>query len=118
MSNAHRSQNQYGMTNYIEVQITTTTQAEAERLSDVLLENRLAACVQISGPIQSNYTWEGKRESTPEFLCCVKTDQSLFQSLVETVRANHSYECPQIVAIPILTANDDYLDWMKSSLGQ
>ncbi len=104
------------MTSYIEVHITTASQDEAELLANVLIEKKLAACVQVSGPIQSHYVWEGQAESAQEWYCNAKTSQDLFSELAETVRANHSYKCPQIIALPILAGNQDYLDWMSEQL--
>ena len=101
------------MTSFIEIQITTATEEEAIRLGNVLVEAKLAACAQISGPIQSIYIWEGAKESAREWVCCLKSRESLFSELVEVVRKHHSYQCPQIVAVPILTASDDYLQWLE-----
>jgi len=104
------------MTSFLEIQITTATEDEAIRLGEVLVESELAACAQISGPIRSIYVWEGKRESSQEWVCCLKSQESLFPELVETVRKNHSFQCPQIIAVPILMATDDYLQWIETSL--
>ncbi len=104
------------MTSYIEVHITTASEDEAELLANVLIEKKLAACVQVSGPIRSHYIWEGRTESELEWCCNVKTALELFPALVETVRANHSYKCPQIIVLPILAGNQDYLDWMNEQL--
>jgi len=103
------------MTSFLEIHITTATEEEALRIGEILVDAKLAACAQISGPIRSIYVWEGKRESSPEWGCCLKSRESLFSELVETVRKYHSYQCPQIVAVPILKANDDYLQWMETT---
>ncbi len=100
---------------FIEVHITTATEEEAIRIGEGLVAAKLAACAQISGPIRSIYVWEGKNESTAEWVCCLKTRESLFSELVESVRKVHSYQCPQIVAVPILTATDDYRLWMEEN---
>jgi len=101
------------MTSFIEIQITSATEDEAIRLGKILVEAKLAACAQISGPIQSIYVWEGAQESAQEWVCCLKSRESLFSELVAVVRKHHSYQCPQIVAVPILKTNDDYLQWME-----
>ena len=103
------------MTNFIEIHITTSTEEEANRIGETLVSAKLAACVQITGPIRSIYVWEGKQESTQEWMCCVKTRETLFGPLVEAVRAIHSYQCPQITAVPIVAANDDYRYWMAEN---
>lgn len=104
------------MTPYIEIHITTASQSEAQRIGEKLVEERFAACAQIFGPIQSVYKWKGKTENSQEWLLCLKSNQSLFTMLVEIVRKEHSYECPQIIALPLVNANEDYLDWMKRNL--
>jgi periplasmic divalent cation tolerance protein len=104
------------MTAFIEIHITTATEEEAIRIGEILVEARLAACAQISGPIRSIYVWEGKKESTPEWVCCLKSRESLFPELVKAVRKHHSYQCPQIVAVPIQGANEDYLQWMEQAV--
>ena len=104
------------MSTFIEIHITTATEEEAIRLGEALVEAKLAACAQISGPIRSIYVWEGKKESALEWVCCLKSQESLFRELVEAVRKNHSYQCPQIIAVPILNANDDYQQWMTDNL--
>lgn len=104
------------MTGFIEIHITTSSEQEAEILGGILVEKGLAACAQISGPIQSIYRWEGKTERSREWFCCVKSRKELFPALVQVVRENHSYDCPQITAFPILDANEDYLHWMQENL--
>ena len=101
------------MISFVEIHITMASEEEAVRLGEVLVETKLAACAQISGPIRSIYFWEDAKESAREWVCCVKARESIFDELVETVRKHHSYQCPQIVAVPILKANDDYLRWME-----
>ena len=106
------------MSTLIEVHVTTAAEEEAIRIGEALIEAKLAACAQVSGPIRSIYVWEGKIESAQEWTCCLKSRKSLFPELVEEVRKNHSYQCPQIVAVPILNANNDYLQWLVSNLKQ
>ena len=101
------------MTSFIEIHITTATEEEAIRLGEILVDAKLAACAQISGPIRSIYVWEGKREFSLEWVCCLKSRELLFPELVKAVRKHHSYQCPQIIAVPILKANEDYLRWME-----
>ncbi|MGL6227410.1 MAG: divalent-cation tolerance protein CutA [Thermoguttaceae bacterium] len=100
------------MTPFVEIVITTSSEQEGKRLAEILIEKKLAACVQISGPIRSTYTWKGRLETSKEWLCTVKTRISLFDLVAQTIRENHSYDCPQIIAVPILAGTADYLDWL------
>ncbi len=103
------------MENYIQVQITFPTEGSAAAMAELLLERRLVACVQILGPIRSVYVWKGVREESVEILLLAKTKASLFDALAETVRADHPYECPQIVAVPIVNGTPDYLRWVDEN---
>lgn len=100
------------MGTHIQVQMTFPTAESAEATASRLVDERLAACAQILEPIQSVYVWKEKRESTREILVFAKTKAELFDRLVETVKEIHPYECPQIVALPIVAANKDYLVWI------
>jgi periplasmic divalent cation tolerance protein len=102
--------------NYIQVQITFPTTEAASTIAAKLVQEKLVACAQICGTIQSIYTWKGVCETSTETLLLAKTTLPLFERLESTVRAEHPYECPQIVALPIVTANADYLEWLKEQL--
>ena len=105
------------MSNYIQIQITFPTAELARETAAKLVQEKLVACAQVCGTIQSIYTWKGVCETSSETLLLAKTVLSLFERLEAAVRAVHPYECPQIVALPIVTANADYLDWMNEQLG-
>ena len=100
------------MNTYIQVQITFPTEESAMLAAQKLVRCRLAACAQILGKIRSVYVWKGICESNDEILLLAKTRADLFDRLVEEVRDGHPYECPQIVAVPIVAANADYLAWL------
>lgn len=100
------------MTTHIQIQITFPDEQSAGDAARLLVENRLAACAQIPGPIRSVYVWKGICESNHEILLLAKTRTELFPQVVDAVRNIHPYECPQIVALPILAGNDDYLSWI------
>ena len=104
------------MQQYIQIQITFPTAELARVTAEKLVREKLVACAQVCGTIQSIYTWKGTCETSPETLLLAKTTLSLFERLESAVRANHPYECPQIVALPIVTANADYLDWLNEQL--
>ena len=84
---------------------------EAERLAEALLAEGLAACVQIA-PIRSRYVWKGEVQREDEQLLVIKTRQDLFEPLRARIRALHSYETPEVLALPALAGDADYLAWM------
>jgi len=100
----------------IVVFITTANREEAARLADMLVGARLAACVQILPEIESVYRWEGKIERQPEILLLVKSTRDKFDELDRQVRAVHSYETPEIVAVSAAAVSGPYLKWLDESL--
>lgn len=97
----------------IQVQTTVQTREEAENIARVLVEKRLAACAQISGPISSMFWWNGKIETAEEWRCIVKTEGTRFRHVEKEIRAIHPYEIPEIIATPIAKGNADYLVWIE-----
>ncbi|HET8625022.1 MAG TPA: divalent-cation tolerance protein CutA [Gemmatimonadales bacterium] len=99
-------------------QVTTTvaTQAEAERIAGTLVKERLAACVQIAGPIASTYHWQGAVEHATEWYCHCKTTLARYPALEARLRALHPYETPEIIALPIVAALPAYLAWIEDSV--
>lgn len=104
------------MTNAIVVLTTSGSRAEAETLAAALVERQLAACVQIVGPIQSVYRWQGAVEKSEEFLCLIKAQQSHYAALEAAIRELHAYEVPEILALPVTCGSADYLNWLTASL--
>jgi|SRR6266850_2487199 len=100
----------------IVVLITTANTEDASRLAEMLVSQCLAACVQILPEIQSVYRWQGKIERQPEVLVIVKTTKSSFEKLEREVRAIHSYETPEIVALPLTAGSAPYLEWLGSNV--
>jgi len=96
---------------YCVVITTCGKQEEAESLAGRIVENRLAACVQLS-KIESLYTWEGKLCNDPEIRLMIKTKQTLYKELADFIVANHSYEVPQIISLGIENGTADYLGWI------
>jgi periplasmic divalent cation tolerance protein len=96
-------------------QVTTTvaTQADAERIAAALVDERLAACVQVAGPIASTYRWRGAVERSAEWYCHCKTTRARYPALEARIRALHPYETPEIIALPIVAALPAYLDWIE-----
>jgi periplasmic divalent cation tolerance protein len=92
---------------------TAPTREGAIRIAGALVERRLAACVQVSGPITSVYCWQGMTENAAEWLCLVKTRQERYDEVERTIRELHSYETPEIVATPIVAGSPAYLQWLN-----
>ena len=100
----------------IVVFMTAANREEAARLADMLVGSHLAACVQILPEIESIYRWQGTIERQMEVLLTAKTVMSKFAELEREVRALHSYETPEIVAVPISACSAPYLDWLVTSM--
>lgn len=100
----------------IQVSTTTADRADAERIAASLVAKRLAACVQVSGPLESTFRWKEQMETVQEWLCTVKTVRSLFPEVEEAIRELHSYERPEIIAVPIVTGSESYLEWIAESV--
>ncbi len=98
--------------NFGVVLVTTASQAEAEAIAHALVEAKLAACVNLL-PIQSIYTWEGKVENASEYQLLIKTDLDQFLALEAKIRELHSYQVPEIIALPILAGSLPYLQWIS-----
>ncbi len=104
------------MTDYIQVITTTTNKAEAEAIARALVQQRLAACVQVLGPITSTYWWQDKIETGQEWQCWIKSRRELYGPIEEAIRQHHSYEVPEILAIPVVAGSDSFLAWMDDEL--
>lgn len=96
--------------------LTAPNVGEASRLADMLVGSHLAACVQILPQMESVYRWKGKVERQSEVLLIAKTVRSKFEELERQVRLNHTYETPEIVALPITAGSAPYLDWLIGSV--
>ena len=100
----------------IMVLMTAGSREEAARLADMLVGARLAACVQIMPEMESVYRWQGSVERQPEVLLIVKTTAPCFAELEREVRALHTYETPEIIALPITNASAPYLEWLQGNV--
>jgi periplasmic divalent cation tolerance protein len=96
----------------IELTTTTETEQQAQQIAQLLINNRMAACVQISGPIQSLYRWQGSICESHEFRLTIKTSTRLAADLVEFLSANHPYTTPEIL-VNRLEASDVYGMWVE-----
>ena len=104
------------MNGFLQVSTTTDSEDEARRIAAPLVDRRLAACAQIVGPITSVYRWKGKVETAGEWLCLIKTTSATYDDLEAAIREMHSYEVPEIVAVPLCAGSSDYLDWLKGQV--
>lgn len=100
------------------IQIVTTTDRKglAERIGQTLVGRRLAACVQVVGPILSTYHWQGEMESAEEWQCWIKTTRERYPAVEQAIRELHTYAVPEILAIPVVAGNPAYLHWLAEQV--
>jgi periplasmic divalent cation tolerance protein len=103
-------------TEYIVVLVTMASKQEAEKIVQHLLNDRLIVCANIIGPVTSFFHWSGKDERAEEYLALMKSRSDLFDRLTEAVKILHSYEVPEILALPVVAGSRTYLDWLASCL--
>jgi periplasmic divalent cation tolerance protein len=101
---------------YVIIMVTTAGKDEANTIVQRLLKARLIACANVVGPVSSLFHWSGKITEAEEYLILMKSRQDLFQELSEAVKALHSYEVPEILAIPIVAGAKAYLGWLGNCL--
>jgi len=101
------------MEEYIQVTTTVERKEDAQMLSRRLVEARAAACVQVLGPMESTYRWEGKVEVSQEWLCLIKTERRLFEAVQQVIRGVHPYEVPELIALPVIAGSEEYLEWVS-----
>jgi periplasmic divalent cation tolerance protein len=100
------------MSDYILVFVTTASPQEAEQLGKTLVEKRLAACGNIVQDIRSIFWWKDAIDTEQEALLILKSRTALFPTIVNVVTSLHSYEVPEVIAIPIISGSEDYLKWI------
>ena len=101
---------------YIIIFITCNDDEEAQNIAELLLEQRLAACVNIVPNINSSFWWEGKIDTAEESLLIVKTSAKKLTEIIHSVKTVHSNTVPEIIAFPITGGNQDYLDWIDNEV--
>jgi periplasmic divalent cation tolerance protein len=104
------------MNTYLLVQTTTDSKVAAEAFAFHLIEKKLAACVQVSSPITSVFTWKGSVKKAKEWLVSAKTRTDLFEKLEHTIKENHSYDLPEIIATKLERVITEYFKWMEEQL--
>ena len=106
------------MPSFIQVFTTVEKREDARRIAEIVVGRRLAACVQVVGPIGSTYWWKGKVEDAEEWLCLMKTRKELYGKLEAAVKSVHPYEEPEIIALPIVEGSEGYLRWIEENTEQ
>lgn len=101
------------MSDIVCVLITAGSAEEGRAVATAVLSERLAACVNIVPGVESHYWWQGKLEQAGEVLLLVKTQRTLLPRLIEKVKSAHSYSVPEVIALPVVEGNEDYLSWVR-----
>lgn len=104
------------MTDKIVVLSTCASAEEAERLARRVIDDRLAACVNVLSPVRSFYRWKGKIEDSAEWLLIIKSTRDKFDALRAALESAHTYELPEVIAIPIVEGSPNYLSWIEQEL--
>ncbi len=100
---------------HIVVLATAKDETQANKIAEKLVEEKLIACANIVPGVQSVFRWEGKTDRAREVLLIFKSRRRHFSAIVNTVKALHSYDVPEVIALPIVEGNKDYLDWLTES---
>jgi periplasmic divalent cation tolerance protein len=104
------------MTSCCQVTTTLPDQASADRLAAVLVNERLAACAQVLGQVSSTYRWQSSIEQSTEWYCHLKTTVARLPALKIRIRELHPYEVPEVIALPIIEGDSDYLRWIEEAV--
>lgn len=105
------------MTEYIQVFSSVVNRDAAEKIGESVIEKKLAAIVQITGPVKSMYMWHGKMLKGEDWRIVMKTTRDLYEELEAEIKRIHPYGVPEILAVPVLEGNMDYLNWISKELG-
>ena len=105
------------MEEYIQVITAIDRKEDAEEIANAMVEKKLAACVQILGPIVSTYWWKGNIEKAEEWLCIIKSKKELYDELERAIKELHPHETPEIFALSIASGSNDYLKWISRAIG-
>ena len=106
------------MTECVQVTTTLPDEAAAQRIATCVVEERLAACAQVLGPLSSTYRWEGKVEQALEWYCHVKTTTDRVAALQKRIRELHPYDVPEIIVVPIVGGEAGYLRWIEETVNE
>ena len=106
------------MTDKVVIMVTAASRRECRKIARHLVEAKLAACVNITQPINSVYRWEGKLADEKEFQMLIKSTRDLFPEIEAAISKIHSYHTPEIVCLPIIDGSRNYLQWVADSVKQ
>jgi len=101
---------------YVVVVVTTSSREEANKIVNALLDEKLIACANVFGPVSSSFWWQGKIDKAEEYLVFMKTEAELFEKITSCIKRLHSYEVPEIIALPIVKGFKPYLEWISNTL--
>jgi periplasmic divalent cation tolerance protein len=101
---------------YLQISTTVGKREDAERIAETLVQTRLAGCVQIVGPISSTYWWKPKIQKAEEWLCMIITEETLYNEVEKATKKIHSYEIPEIIALPIVAGSKKYFGWLGQEI--
>jgi periplasmic divalent cation tolerance protein len=101
---------------YYQTTTTTGSRVDARRIARALVDRRLAACVQVLGPVESTYRWQGKVVTAREWLCLIKTTRARCRQLAAAIADLHPYDTPEIVSLPIAAGSRRYLNWLAAAV--
>ena len=104
------------MSEYIQVATTVASEEQAGAIAGLLVEKRLAACVQVLGPMTSHYRWQGKIETATEYLCLAKSRAALYSEIEAAIKSIHPYEVAELIATPITAGSKEYLAWLAAEV--
>ena len=96
--------------------VTCSSRTEARKVARTILTKKLAACVNIIGGLESHYWWQGKLETAREYLLLIKTTRARTRNVTSAVKAAHSYEVPEVIFLPVVTGERNYLSWLLHSV--
>src|SRR5260221_5363010 len=106
------------MTNAVVGMVTCPSRTEARKVASAILKKKLAACVNIIGGLESHYWWRGKLENARECLLLIKTTRARVNNVASAVKAAHSYEVPEVIFLPVVAGERNYLKWLRSSIAK
>jgi periplasmic divalent cation tolerance protein len=101
---------------YVVIFTTVGNKKEARRVAQAVLQKKLAACVNILDNLESVFWWQGKIDAAKEVLLMIKSKKRLLPKVIKLIKSRHSYEVPEIIALPIIAANPDYLRWIDDAV--
>ena len=104
------------MTQYMMILTTTARMQDATRIAERLVDQRLAGCVQIGGPMLSTYRWEGAIQRTEEYMVIIKSRADLYETVEAAIKEVHPYDVPEIVGINVEAGSNEYLGWLAGEL--